>query len=320
MPAISISKGNGSAKPADAKTNNEMAEKDLESIGRHCQYEYCGQLDFLPFHCGSCKKTYCLEHRSEVAHTCPRAGAFARERDGLSSASSNTPTQRPNVFNSDQCTHVSCKTLINTTTSPAITCPGCNHQYCLKHRLREEHDCAKITPRGARQGSSGSSSNGTNANDTIRSMFARVRTWGKDATQSTADTLTPKPKPKANSPAARSLSLNNMKRSAKGDPGVPMDRRTYLHVVGTSTTQSKDPPAGDFWFDAKWKVGRVLDDAAKRLRVENLNNRVGEEGRLRFFHVESGEFLEFSESISEGRVKPGDTLVMLRGAGVMLGK
>lgn len=64
----------------------------------------------------------------------------------------------------------------------------------------------------------------------------------------------------------------------------------------------------------------MLDDAAKRLRVENLNNRVGEEGRLRFFHVESGEFLEFSESISEGRVKPGDTLVMLRGAGVMLGK
>lgn len=316
MPAISISKGGGSAKPAN---NNEMADKDLESIGRHCQYEYCGQLDFLPFHCGSCKKTYCLEHRSEVAHTCPQAGAFARQRDGLpspSSSSSSTPTQKPTVFNSDQCTHVSCKTLINTTTSPAIQCPGCNHQYCLKHRLREEHDCAKINPRGARQGPNAAT--GANANDTLRSMFARVRTWGKDATQSTAETLTPKPK--ANSAAARSLGLNNMKRSAKGDPAVPMDRRTYLHVVGTSTTQSKDPPAGDFWFDSKWKVGRVLDDAAKRLRVENMNNRVGEEGRLRFFHVDSGEFLEFSESIAGGKVKSGDTLVMLRGAGVMLGK
>lgn len=34
----------------------EMATGDVESIGRHCALEYCGQLDFLPFPCASCEK------------------------------------------------------------------------------------------------------------------------------------------------------------------------------------------------------------------------------------------------------------------------
>lgn len=33
------------------------------SIGAHCAHPGCHQLDFLPFKCGSCGKTYCLEHR-----------------------------------------------------------------------------------------------------------------------------------------------------------------------------------------------------------------------------------------------------------------
>jgi hypothetical protein len=99
-----------------------------------------------------------------------------------------------------------------------------------------------------------------------------------------------------------------------------MDKRLYLHTVGTAETQAAEPPAGDFFFDSRWKVGRVLDDAAKKLRVQNLNNRVdGEDSRLRIFHVESGDFLEFSEAIGAGKVKQGDTIVLLRGAGAVLG-
>jgi hypothetical protein len=149
-------------------------------------------------------------------------------------------------------------------------------------------------------------------------MFSRMRTWGKDKQVATSN-LIPKPKVKPNSPAARIASVNAMKRSAKGDAGVPADKRLYLHTVGTADTQATEPPAGDFYFDSRWKVGRVLDDAARRLKVENLNNRGGgEEARLRIFHVESGDFLEFSETIGSGKLKSGDTIVLLRGAGVAL--
>ncbi|KAJ5473312.1 hypothetical protein N7475_002878 [Penicillium sp. IBT 31633x] len=319
MPPITVSKGRSPSKePAESFT--QMADTDLEALGRHCQYEYCGQLDFLPFRCESCHSTYCLDHRSETAHQCPREGEWARRRNGTSGTSNENrrAPEKPSIYNSEKCAHVQCKTLINTLKDPAVRCPQCNREYCLKHRLREEHECAKITPLGARQG------NGASPNDTIKSMFARVRTWGRDKQQAAASgTLLPtlpKMKPKPNSPAARVVAVNNLKRSAKGDASIPADKRLYLHTVGTAETQAAEPPSGDFFFDSRWKVGRVLDDAAKKLRVQNLNNRVdGEESKLRIFHVESGSFLEFSDAIGAGKVKQGDTIVLLRGAGTVIG-
>lgn len=314
MSPVTVSKGRPSV-PSQSESFTQMADEDLESIGRHCQFEYCGQLDFLPFRCESCHSTFCLEHRSETAHKCPRPGEWARRRDGTTNRKENrTAPEKPNIYNSDQCAHLSCKTLINTLKDPGVRCPNCNRQYCLKHRLREEHECAKITPLGARPG------NAAAPNETIKSMFARVRSWGKDKQAASAN-LIPKTKPKPNSPAARAASLNAMKRSAKGDASVPADKRLYLHTVGTADTQAAEPPAGDFYFDSRWKVGRVLDDAARRLHVENLNNRAdGEEAKLRIFHVESGDFLQFSDAIGAGKVKQGDTIVLLRGAGVVLAK
>lgn len=41
--------------------NSESA--DLMAIGAHCAHPGCHQLDFLPFKCGGCGKTYCLDHR-----------------------------------------------------------------------------------------------------------------------------------------------------------------------------------------------------------------------------------------------------------------
>ncbi|KAJ5966417.1 hypothetical protein N7481_013131 [Penicillium waksmanii] len=306
-----MSKNNHSGQP---ESFTQMGDTDLETIGRHCQLEYCGQLDFLPFRCESCRSTFCLDHRSETAHKCTHAGEWARRRNGNTSTQqeNRTAPEKPNIYNTDQCAHVACKTLINTLKDPAVRCPNCNRQYCLKHRLREEHDCAKLTPLGARQG------NNASPQDTIKSMFAKVRGWGKEKQTATAN-LIPKPKVKPNSPAARMASVNAMKRSAKGEASVPADRRVYLHTVGTADTQAAEPPAGDFFFDSKWKVGRVLDDAARRLAVVNKNNQVGgEEARLRIFHVESRDFLEFSESIGDGKIKSGDTIVLLRGAGVVL--
>ncbi|KKK15216.1 AN1 zinc finger protein [Aspergillus ochraceoroseus] len=309
MAPISINPGKKPSRPEESFT--QMADKDLESIGRHCEFEYCNQLDFLPFRCESCRSTFCLDHRTETAHRCAQAGAWARRRtpaqlSSTTTSSSTSSTQKPTIYNSDQCAHLSCKP----SSTPSPTRP----EYCLKHRLREEHDCAPLAPL---PGSAGAGAGATpNANETIRSMFARVRTWGKDKSHA----LTPKPKP--DSPAARALQVNALKKSAKGDAAVPADKRLYVHVVGTSDTHGAQPPAGDFWFDSRWRVGRVLDDAAKRLRVENVNNRAGEEARLRLFHVESGEFLEFSDVIGAGKVEvhSGHTIVLLRGAGVMLGK
>lgn len=63
----------------------------------------------------------------------------------------------------------------------------------------------------------------------------------------------------------------------------------------------------------EWKVGRVLDAAAKSLQVTNVNNQVdSDEKKLRIFHVEGGRVLEFNEMIGDIAVD-GNTLVLMRG-------
>jgi len=83
-----------------------VAAQELVEIGAHCMLPYCAQLDFLPFRCDSCHRTFCLEHRSETAHQCAHAGEWARNRrlrsigrpSNPSSTSTATKRETPGSF------------------------------------------------------------------------------------------------------------------------------------------------------------------------------------------------------------------------------
>ena len=109
--------------------------------------------------------------------------------------------------------------------------------------------------------------------------------------------------------------LNMLKRNAKGDAKVPMEKRVYVYVEAEAKTTESKFPRGEFWYSKEWSVGRVLDEAAKGLQVVNVNNRGGgEEERLRVFHVEGGRVLAFGEKLGEVCTS-GNTVVLLRGIG-----
>lgn len=86
-----------------------------------------------------------------------------------------------------------------------------------------------------------------------------------------------------------------------------MAQRVYLAVQGASSTALK---SGNFFFDKKAKVGKVLDKCCDALGVENRNN-VSEEERLRLYWVEGGRLLEFREEIGVVGLKA--EVVLLRG-------
>ena len=281
-------------------------EKDLEAIGSHCQYTYCNQLDFLPFRCESCKGTYCLDHRTESGHKCPRAGEWAaarRKAAALNSTSNNPSAGKPTILNATQCSHPSCKTYINTLSSVGVGCPTCNRQYCLKHRLKEDHSCSTLVPLGARQ------SSGPTQADKAKSALGRLRLWGKEKQAAVL------PKPKPSTAASRVLAVNALKRTAKGDAKVPLEKRLYLNVEAEANTTTSKLPKGEFWYNKEWSVGRMLDAAARNLQVENLNNHGGgEEEMLRVYHVEGGRLLTFAEKAGDVCAS-GNTIVLLRGVG-----
>ncbi|KAL3427308.1 AN1-like Zinc finger [Phlyctema vagabunda] len=293
--------------PDSDETFIRMDEKDPTLIGAHCQYTYCNQLDFLPFRCESCRGTFCLDHRSETGHKCSNAGAWAtrRRKDNLAIPSLGAGRMMKEVER--PCASPTCKTTIGTSLSTSVHCPSCNRDYCLKHRLKEDHDCKNLVPIGARVGRF------DGKNEQVKSALGKLKAWGTAQRASMQERVLPKPKP--TSTAARLVAVNTLKKTAKGDEKIPSEKRVYMFVEAEAATTTAKFLTGSFFYSKDWVIGRVLDAAAKSLQVQNINNQgTDEKSKLRVFHVEGGRLLEFNEKVGDALVS-GNKIVLLRGVG-----
>lgn len=283
---------------------------DVAMMGKHCQLEYCNQLDFLPFFCQSCSKTFCLDHRSESSHQCAHAGAWAerRRQAQLAKHSAGQGKQMRDFVSQKPCADPKCKTTVGTSLSTGVHCQTCNRDYCLKHRLREDHNCANLIPIGARA----ANSTLDGAADKAKSALEKLRLWGAAKKEQATRAL---PKAKPSSAAQRMVAVNNLKKTAKGDEKLAAEKRVYLFVEAEAETAKAKFPKGQFYYSKDWVVGKVLDMAAKALQVQNINNQSNDEkDKLRVFHVEGGRLLEFNEKVGSALVS-GNTIVLLRGVG-----
>ncbi|KAK3389361.1 hypothetical protein B0H63DRAFT_463502 [Podospora didyma] len=299
-----------SAVATNTTTESSSANDDATLIGKHCEYSYCNQLDFLPFFCQSCRGTFCLDHRTENAHQCAQEGAWAaRQREAQLAKRSAGEGKRMRDFVSQKpCADEGCKTIVGTSLVPGVHCASCNRDYCLKHRLKEDHDCKSKIPIGARVPSEG----GKAIVDGAKSALERLKLWGAAKRETMHRSL---PKPKPSTASARIVAVNALKKTAKGDDKLPPEKRVYLHVEAEAETAKAKFPKGEFFYSKEWVVGRMLDAAARSLQVQNVNNQsANEEDRLRVFHVEGGRMLEFNEKIGSSLVS-GNTVVLLRGVG-----
>ncbi|KAH8205586.1 hypothetical protein TruAng_000292 [Truncatella angustata] len=283
---------------------------DATLIGTHCQYTYCNQLDFLPFFCQSCKGTFCLDHRTETAHVCAEAGAWARRRREaeLAKPSAGEGKRMRDLVQQKPCAGAGCKTTVGTSLVPGVHCDRCNRDYCLKHRLGEEHDCKNLTPIGARPGAAQANNFGREA----RSALSKLKAWGASRKEAASRAL---PKPKPTTASQRVVAVNQLKKTAKGDAKLAPEKRVYLFVEAEAETTTAKFPKGQLFFSKDWVVGRLLDSAARDLQVENVNNSsANEKDKLRVFHVEGGRVLEFNEKVGAA-LSSGNTVVLLRGVG-----
>lgn len=204
------------------------------------------------------------------------------------------------------CASPKCKTVIGTSLSTAVHCSTCNRDYCLKHRLKEDHDCKNLVPIGARP------SRFEGQAEKSRLAFGKLKAWGAAQKESMSRAL---PKPKPTSAATRLVAVNSLKKTAKGDDKLAPEKRVYMYVEAEAATTTSKFPEGAFFYSKDWVIGRVLDAAAKSLQVQNINNQsTDEKSKLRVFHVEGGRLLEFNEKVGDALVS-GNRIVLLRGVG-----
>lgn len=284
---------------------SEIKERDVDAIGKHCDVKSCHQLDFLPFKCESCLGTFCLDHRTETAHTCPHEGKWAaarrrREVGTPSPSPSSSSSSTGRTLGPSTCAHTQCKTTIHTARSAGVLCPYCKRTYCLPHRLQDSHNCSTLPPLLPPTAK-------VQATATAKGALAKFKAWTAGKSEKVGEKVREK---RQGSTVVETLRL---KREAKGDDKVPVDKRVWVYVEAEKGSTMSKLPRGEFFYSKDWSVGKVLDQAASALQVQNVNNRGdNDEQRLRIFHVEGGRVLSFSEKFGD-TVMTGNTIVLLRG-------
>ncbi|PHH75822.1 hypothetical protein CDD80_2041 [Ophiocordyceps camponoti-rufipedis] len=273
---------------------------DAALVGKHCQYAPCNQLDFLPFRCQACQKDFCGDHRTPSSHKC---AIPERQVQRVADDAATKKERSPNRVGEKACGSPTCKAVIGTPLTPSVHCRSCRRDYCLKHRLQEEHDCRTLVA-------------ATKSNDEAaqkkQSALDRLRAWSAARMRLTST----EPGSKAKSGVASQIVARNlMKKNAKGRGDIPENLRIYLHVEAEPNPGHEQLLKGDFFFRNDSVVGKVLDEAAKGLQITNINNQTTDERqRLRVFYIEGGRMLDFSEQVGKA-TKTGDTIALLRGVG-----
>jgi len=133
---------------------------ELPHLGKHCDLLDCRQLDFLPFLCDCCKKTFCLEHHKYASHNCP----VKKEQPkpvvvsvvkcpvcelNLSLLNNENPDQKIDQhMNSGNCTPLTkcavARCRKNNSKTFFVRCRSCAKQYCWSHRFEADHKCASV--------------------------------------------------------------------------------------------------------------------------------------------------------------------------------
>eukprot|EP00898_Chlorokybus_atmophyticus_P007593 jgi/Chlat1/7835/Chrsp66S07283 len=141
-----------------------MGTVAFPELGKHCSYEGCQLVDFLPFDCDACKRIYCLDHRTYREHECSVAGdrdtsvlvcplclkgvrLIPGENPNLtwerhaSSSGACDPANYARVKKRRRCPVPGCKEAL--TFSNKFACRDCHTDICLRHRFAKDHACAE---------------------------------------------------------------------------------------------------------------------------------------------------------------------------------
>lgn len=276
---------------------------EFDRLGKHCSEPSCKLLDFLPFECTSCKKTFCLEHRSFTAHKCTAQDVYAPECPMCGQVIPVTKDEDPNR-KVDQHIQQGCPKESSTNhkahtykcSAPKcskievmpVACASCRKNFCLKHRMPLDHACEVEERKRLRQESMKKTSSSTAGGP---GKYA-------EAMQKAAAKL---------NPTAMKVQFMRLKMHSQGDDRVPPERRFYLEVV--YAVESGVAPKMMF-FDSNNSIGKVLDLIADAGRIENNNNKANSK-KLHVILLKTGTPLPNDVPLSASRdLVSGDSVLL----------
>lgn len=273
---------------------------EFADLGKHCEEPSCRQLDFLPFVCSACKRTFCSDHRTFQAHNCPEVknviipecpicGQFISVERGDDPnvkidqhIEKGCPTEAI-ARSQNKCSYRRCK---NTELVPFL-CNLCNRNFCVTHRLSQDHQCTKLEKKEPKE-----------------SLWASLGQQVKERIDNLILQQT------AKKPTAKKVQMMKLKTKAIGNANIPPEKRFYAEVI--FPLESRVQPKLMF-FNSNWTIGKVLDVAADAGGIENNNNQANAE-KLRIISLKNGLPLENSIQLKDCQevLQSGDSILLER--------
>ncbi|CAK9438492.1 uncharacterized protein LODBEIA_P27160 [Lodderomyces beijingensis] len=267
------------------KKQRPSKDQGIMDIGRNCSY--CNQLDFLPFTCEFCKKTFCSQHRTLEQHKCPHKDKF------FIPPSSKTGTSIPQSSST-----VSAKSLF----------PDRDADRRLIDSKLKQAQPTTIKETQFRVGDVA----GSNAFQKFQ-KFLSIQKSKKSSGGGNNSFSSIFKKPKPASPFA---DLAKLKKEAKGDAKIAAADRIYVWCI-----YMEDPGATNVENDKRavfvsknWVVGRSLDSIAETLRISNINNATTKvEEKLHIFKDDDDQPTIIQNSQKSSALKNGEVIYLVRG-------
>ncbi|CAF0895075.1 unnamed protein product [Brachionus calyciflorus] len=182
---------------------SSSSDKDLSNIGKHCSFELCNRLDFLPIKCDLCHLNFCKEHFTFINHKCSKYDE--KNERNVSNMANLAP------INFYICTFEDCKQR----EMVEVICEFCNIRVCMKHRLQIDHKCSKLQ-----------------ANLVDSKPKIEKQEFKFEVKQNVSE---------KNAPLAAKLTLMKLKQTAVGPPGLPDQSKYYCFIIQDGNVTSKKP-------------------------------------------------------------------------------
>ncbi|CCG22550.1 hypothetical protein CORT_0B08450 [Candida orthopsilosis Co 90-125] len=278
----------------DKKQAPPHEDQGIMDIGKNCSY--CNQLDFLPFTCEFCKKTYCSNHRTLEQHHCPHKDKFYNQPpkldDTLSSISSSTTVSSKSLFPDREADRklIDARlkspepTTIKETQFRVGDVAGSNAFKKFQKFLNIQKD------RKSRTGGDGGS---------ISRLFGK-----KSSTTTTS----------------KYADMARLKKYAQGDAKIPLSDRIYIwcvYVKDPNICMNIEQDKKPVYISKNWVIGKSLDSIAEKSRIPNINNSTTKaDERLNIFkidEVKNDEPRLVKNSDKSSILKNGDIIYLVRG-------
>ncbi|KAI5953408.1 hypothetical protein KGF54_002780 [Candida jiufengensis] len=253
-------------------------DQGIMNIGKNCSY--CSQLDFLPFHCEYCNKTFCSQHRTLEQHHCPNKDKFYNQQIPTSSTSSSTTISSKSLFPDREADR---KLINERLKSPEPT--------TIKETQFRVGDVA--------------------TNNAFKKFQQFLNLKKERQKGSSISKIFGK-----SSSSSKFADIAKLKKEAKGDNKIKVNDKIYIWCIYVKDPKIIETTKQPVFISKNWVVGKSLDSIAEILKISNTNNSTtnsNEKLNIFTYNEQTNESKQIKNSEKSNIFTNGDIIYLVRG-------